>query len=143
MITITWGSQDKSILQYTFEDSWAIDDLIEALDAGVEVTHRYDHDIDVIVDLSRSGLPNLFGTNLTNAFSRAAHRTDEHYENAGKKDAGMVVIVSNNSIIRNALLTMMSLYKRMGDQISLANSVAEAQQIIANARQEYNERMTA
>jgi hypothetical protein len=136
MITINWGSPDKTILQYEFEGSWAVDDLIEALDAGVEVASRYDHDIDVIVDMSQSGLPNLFGTNINKAFSRALNRTEQHIEQSNK-EPGMVAIVTNNPIMRNSLSSLLNLYPNMGGStLVVANSLGEAKDHIYNFRQQ-------
>jgi hypothetical protein len=134
MITIDWGKADKSIMQYTFEDSWSIDDLIEALDAGMAVTNKYDHDIDVVVDLTKSGIPNMFG-NIGKAFERAADRSDEHREqNSSTKEPGLVVIISTNPIIRSSLSSMLAMYKHMGDTIALASNRAEAYEAIDQFR---------
>lgn len=133
MITIVWGKTDKSVLQYDFEGSWDIEDMIEALDAGVSVTDKYDHDIDVLVNLTKSGMPNLFGLDVNKAFGRAFNRTEEHMEQSDQ-DSGMVVIVSKNPIIRNSLSAMLRVYDGLGDRLALANTVDEGLQLIANFR---------
>ena len=133
MITIRWGKEDRSILMYEFEDRWTIEDLIQALDKGVEIAHRYSHDMDVIVDLSRSGLPQLEGMNVMQAFSRAAKRSDQHM-NASPKSAGLVVIVSTNPIILNTLSTLLGIYRVLGDQISVATNQQDARQRIERFR---------
>ena len=135
MITVKWGKDDKSILQYEFEDTWTIDDLIEALDAGVAVTHKYDHNIDVVVDLLRSGLPNLLGSNINKAFQKAMNRTEEHIEQS-KKESGIVVIVSNHGIMRATLSSLLAMYGRLGDKILLADSIAQAHQQIAQLQRQ-------
>ncbi|MFZ4828057.1 MAG: hypothetical protein ACOYLB_11940 [Phototrophicaceae bacterium] len=133
MITIRWGKEDQSILLYEFEDRWTIKDLVQALDMGVEIANRYSHDMDVIVDLSRSGLPLLEGMNVMQAFSRAAKRSD-HHMSASAKSAGLVVIVSTNPIILNTLSTLLSLYRVLGNQISIASNQNEARQRIDRFR---------
>jgi|GEM_PF-2697469 hypothetical protein len=133
MITIRWGKEDRSILMYEFEDRWTIEDLIQALDKGVEIAHRYSHDMDVIVDLSRSGLPQLEGMNVMQAFSRAAKRSDQHMS-ASAKSAGLVVIVSTNPIILNTLSTLLGIYRVLGDQISVATNQQDARQRIERFR---------
>ena len=133
MITIRWGKEDKSILLYEFEDRWTIEDLIQALDTGVDVAHRYAHDMDVIVDLSRSGLPQLEGMNVLQAFSRAAKRSDQHMSESAKS-AGLVVIVSTNPIILNTLSTLLNLYRVLGNQISIAATQPQARQRIDRFR---------
>lgn len=133
MITIRWGKEDKSILLYEFEDRWTIEDLIQALDTGVDVAHRYAHDMDVIVDLSRSGLPQLEGMNVLQAFSRAAKRSDQHMSESSKS-AGLVVIVSTNPIILNTLSTLLNLYRVLGNQISIAATQQQARQRIDRFR---------
>lgn len=144
MITVRWGAEDKSILHYEFEGSWTIEDLIEALDAGVAVTEKYDHDIDVIVDLEKTGWPRLIGTDVNGAFKRAMNRSEEHIDAAkGKKEPGVIVIASNNPIIRNSLTTMMSLYNRLGDQVALANNLNEAYSVISNFRLRTRGRLSA
>ncbi len=129
MITINWGREDKTVLKYEFEGHWSIDDLLEALDAGVDVAQRYDHDMDVIVDLSKSALPNLLGLSINRAFDRAANRSDEHKSSTGK-EPGLVVIVTSNPIIRNSLSTMLTLYQGMGSQLAVANTLQDAQTAI-------------
>ncbi|MEL6272392.1 MAG: hypothetical protein AAFV33_07620 [Chloroflexota bacterium] len=133
MITIDWGKPDKSIMRYTFEGDWSMDDLIEALDAGMAVTHKYDHDIDVMVDLTKSGMPNFF-LNIGRAFERANSHTDEHRENNQGKDAGLVVIISTNPIIRNSLSSMLKIHRGLGETIALANNADEAVQKIEQFR---------
>ena len=133
MITIRWGKEDRSILMYEFEDRWTIEDLIQALDKGVEIAHRNSHDMDVIVDLSRSGLPQLEGMNVMQAFSRAAKRSDQHMS-ASAKSAGLVVIVSTNPIILNTLSTLLGIYRVLGDQISVATNQQDARQRIERFR---------
>ncbi|MEM6282312.1 MAG: hypothetical protein AAF787_08985 [Chloroflexota bacterium] len=135
MITIDWGKADKSIMRYTFEGDWSMEDLIEALDAGMAVTNKYDHDIDVIVDLTQSGLPNFF-MNIGKAFDRAMNRTDEHREENEGKEAGLVVIISTNPIIRNSLSSMLTIYKGLGETIALANTTEDALRKIEQFRAE-------
>jgi len=135
MITINWGKEDKTVLQYEFEGGWAVDDLIEALDAGVEVAERYDHDIDVIVDLTKSGIPNLFGTNVNKAFQRAANRGEEHVAKSDK-EPGIVVIVATNPIMRNSLSSLLSLNPHMGgSRLSVADTRSDALSQIAAFRE--------
>ncbi len=134
MITIKWGKEDKTVLLYEFEGGWSIEDLTDALDAGVDVTNRYDHDMDVIVDLSKSGFPNLFGMDVTKAFGKAMNRGDEHLE--GKEnEPGIIVIVSKNPIIRGSLASMMQVYKKMGDRIALADTLQDAQNTVEAYRE--------
>lgn len=135
MITIKWGTDDKTVLLYEFEDSWSIDDLIEALDAGVAVTAKYDHDMDVIVDLTKSGMPDLFGVNMNKAFKRAMNRTDEHMEDT-TKDPGLIVIVASNPIMRSTLVSLLGMYKRLGNQLVVASDLDEARSKIATFRRE-------
>jgi hypothetical protein len=144
MITIKWGKDDKTVLLYEFEGSWSIEDLTDALDAGVEVTNRYEHEMDVIVDLSRSGWPNILGMNVNKAFGKAMGRGDEHLADK-ENEAGIIVIVSRNPIIRGSLASMMQVYKRMGDRIALANTLDEAKQTVATYRETGNapERISA
>ncbi len=135
MITINWGNEQKTIMQYEFEGSWTVDDLVEALDAGVEVVNRYEHDIDVMVDLTRSGFPNLLGMNVNKAFSRAAYRSEEHMV-ATDKEPGVVVVVTTNPIIRSSLTSLLALYPNMGgSKMVVANNVNEALSRIADYRQ--------
>ncbi|MFZ4816113.1 MAG: hypothetical protein ACOYL5_16375 [Phototrophicaceae bacterium] len=125
MITLTWGREDKSVLLYNFEARWTIDDLIEALDAGVKVVGKYTHRIDVMVDLTHSGWPDLLGVDVTSAFSRAMRR-GEAYIDETNKEPGAVVVISQNPIIRGTLSTLMGLYQRMGNKILLAEGCADA-----------------
>jgi len=134
MITIKWGTDDKTVMMYEFEGTWSIEDLIEALDAGVTVSDRYDHDMDVIVDLTKSGMPNLFGVNMNKAFKRAMNHTDEHIDGSNK-EPGLIVIVANHPIMRNTLMSMLGMYKRMGDQLVVAKDLSEAQAKIQDFRQ--------
>ncbi len=135
MITITWGNDQKTIMKYEFEGSWTIDDLVQALDAGVEVVNRYTHDIDVVVDLTNSGFPNLLGMNVKNAFGKAATRSEEHIE-ASPKEPGVVVVVTTNPIIRSSLVSMLALYPNMGgSKMMVENTVAGALNRITDYRQ--------
>jgi hypothetical protein len=135
MITINWGNEQKTVMQYEFEGSWTIDDLIEALDAGVEVVNRYEHDIDVVVDLTNSGFPNLLGVNVNKAFGRAATRSEEHIESS-HKEPGIVVVVTTNPIIRSSLTSMLALYPNMGgSKMVVANTLDAAYDRIATYRQ--------
>lgn len=135
MITITWGSDDKRILQYQFEGKWNVDDLLEALEAGFDVTQRYHHDIDVLVDLTASGIPNLLGMNIAQAFQKTMNRTQDRLVKSGK-EPGMVVIVSTNGIIRGSLQTMLPLYSHMASsRIDVADTIADAKNKIAAFRQ--------
>ena len=137
MITINWGNTEKTIMQYEFEGSWTIDDLVEALDSGVEVAERYDHPIDVIVDLTNSGFPNLFGTNVNKAFSKAQTRSEEHMANTDR-DPGMVVIVTTNGIMRSSLSSMLALSPMFGGkaQLVVADTFDEAVSRINTFRRE-------
>ncbi len=135
MITIKWGKDDKSILLYEFEGSWSIEDLIDALDAGVNATAKYDHDMDVIVDLTKSGIPELFGVNMNKAFKRAMNRTEEHV-NESVQEPGLIVIIASNPIMRNTLASLLQMYQRMGDRIAVAKTMAEAQAAVADFRKE-------
>ena len=141
MITIKWGKEDKTIMLYEFEGSWSIDDLIEALDSGIEVASRYDHDMDVIVDLTKAGFPDLFGTNVQRAFQRAVERTDSHLEET-QKEPGLIVIVSQNQIMNNTLRSLMRMYQKMGERIAVTDNVPAAEQRIAAFRQETTEPLT-
>lgn len=133
MITIKWGQDDKSVLLYEFEGSWSVDDLVEALDAGVEVTRRYEHDMDVIVDLTKTGWPSFFGMDAMKAFSKAMNRGEEHLD-GHEKEPGVIVVVSKNGIIRSSLTSMMGMYKQMGERIAVADTLPQAQAIIADTR---------
>lgn len=134
MITITWGNEDKSILLYQFEGSWTINDLTEALDAGFEVAARYDHDIDVVVDLSQSGIPNLLGTNVRQAFQQTmAHSNEQAQQHA--KEPGIVAIVTNNPIIRGSLTSTLPLYRHMADsEITVHSTLDTALNAVNNFR---------
>lgn len=135
MITINWGNAQKTVMRYEFEGSWTIEDLVQALDAGVEVVNRYAHDIDVVVDLTRSGFPNLLGMNVNRAFKRAAARSEEHME-ASDKEPGVVVVVTTNPIIRSSLTSLLALYPNMGgSKMVVADTVGEALNRIADYRQ--------
>jgi hypothetical protein len=125
VITINWGKEDKTVLLYEFEDGWSVEDLTDALDAGVEVAGRYDHDMDVIVDLSKSGVPDLFGMGMGKAFQQAMNRTSDHMDSSDK-ELGLIVIVAGNGIIRNTLRSLMQMHHRLSDKIAVADSRAEA-----------------
>lgn len=141
MITIKWGKEDKTIMLYEFEGSWSIDDLIEALDSGVEVANRYDHDIDVIVDLTEAGFPDLFGTNVQKAFERAVNRTDDHMQETDK-EPGLIVIVSQNQIMNNTLRSLMRMYQKMGERVAVADDIPAAERHIADFRGQQARPMT-
>jgi hypothetical protein len=135
MITINWGNDSKSIMQYEFEGRWSVEDMVDALDSGVEVANRYDHDIDVIVDLTRSGLPNLFGMNVNKAFKQAFARSEEHMEKSSH-EPGMVVVVTSNPIIRNSLKSILSLHPTFGgNTLTVADTLDDAHEQIAAFRQ--------
>jgi len=141
MITIKWAKDDKSVMLYEFEDDWSVDDLIEALDSGVEVAERYEHDIDVIVDLTKAGFPDLFGTNVQKAFRRAVDRTDDHIEQS-QKEPGLIVVVSQNQIMNNTLRSLMRMYQKMGERVAVAADMDEAQEKIVDFRDTKAQSMT-
>lgn len=134
MITIDWGSADKTVLLYTFEERWTIQDLIEALDAGVQVAEKYQHDMDVLVDLTRSGYPDLMGSNVFSAFGKAVERSEAHMDKS-TQELGLVVVVSQDLIVRSTLSTLLGMYRKIGEKLALANSLEEARRIIAQRRQ--------
>lgn len=133
MITINWGKEDKTVLLYEFESGWSVEDLVEALDAGVEVASRYEHDMDVVVDLSRSGVPELLGMGMGKAFQRAMNRTNEHMNNS-ENELGLIVIVAGNAIIRNSLKSLMQVNHRLNNKIAVADTRDEALDIIETNR---------
>jgi len=133
MITIKWDDDNKRVMVYEFEGAWSVEDLIEAMNAGAEVINRYNHAIDVVVDLSASGAPTLRGINIRQAFQQANEQLNTHIASSAKTP-GMIVVVAKNAMIRSTLTSLLRMMQPGDAQMTAANTRDQARQVIADFR---------
>lgn len=116
-VTISWESDAKSVLRYTFEGAWDWHDLYAAFELHIDLCHE--NKTCILIDLRQaSNIPSDAVLHL----QRAAEMV--------QSVPGKIVIIASSSPAVTMFRLFVTIYHSVGDKVSLASSNEEAYQIL-------------
>lgn len=91
-VTLLWGNEQQTIIQYEFDEYWKIDELRRAIELSVPAIDEATHTIDIVFDMSECTSPPANLTQLRN-----------HLLQLDAEKIGVVVVVTRNHYIQNIM----------------------------------------
>ena len=130
-IVLRWESHEEGIIYWGFEGYWTWAEYFKSIPEMIELASTGRHSrIEIICDLSRSKRIPL---DIIQNVQRGSPKTEEE-----AKDWGLTVVIGGNSFIQTVYTLICRLRPFLANHYRLADSLAEANQMIAEHRKSYS-----
>lgn len=122
-ITVIWDNDEKTAFHWIFEGKWNWKEYAQAMDQADKLAKEVEHPIDVIVNMAQSKLiPSHALSNIRAKMGAEPHKL------------GLVVIITNNPLVKAIGNALPRLNRRFENKIAIAATVEQARQTIAQRR---------
>jgi len=122
-VTASWDNEEKNIIRYSFDGSWAWSEFFAAVNQSRVLQDGVNHRVDVILDLGESV---FVPEGILLQFRRLA--------SINHPNTGIRVLVTRNSLITVMVDTFTRVYSKFAQKTRLAPTMEEAYAIIEAAR---------
>lgn len=126
-ILTMWDNRDKTSVRMEFESEWTWAELEEALKETDGFISSVAHQVDVIVDIEGTKLPNDFMSAANNLLANPQPRANE----------GNRIIVGATNIVKTGYQTLVKTFgeKLVGREVMFATNLPEARAMLRDMRQ--------
>lgn len=127
-ILTMWDNRDKTVVRMEFESEWTWADLESAIKETDDFISSMAHQVDVIIDIEGTKLPNDFMSAAKNLLANPEPRPNE----------GNRIVVGANNVVKTGYQTIVKTFgeKLVGREVLFATNLPEARAMLRDQRQD-------